>query len=173
MPVKPITPRAGLLQLAKLVAGDLRRGQMSSSLRTVGPALAESPDALPAVLDLLLSEVGKKRPNDSMCDAFLFMIGQALAEARMALEGDAYGPAAEIVAEVRQRLATAAETGRLPLRVMMALAQLFAAAKLDLGDDLRALTATLSEQAAAQSPALGPEDIAAHYAHNLDCAGDA
>ncbi len=164
MPVKTNTPRAGLLQLAKLVVGDLRRGQMSSGLRTVGPALAESPDALLAVLDLLLAEVGKKRPNDSLCDAFLFMIGQVLAEARMALEGDAHGPTAELIAEVRQRLATAAETGRLPPEVMMALAQLFAAAKLDLGDDLRALTVTLSEQAAAHSPPLGPEDIAAHYA---------
>ena len=56
-----------------------------------------------ALLDLLLAEVGKKRPNDSLCDAFLIMIGQALAEARMALEDDASGPAAGLIAEVRQR----------------------------------------------------------------------
>ncbi|ACL56417.1 hypothetical protein [Methylobacterium nodulans] len=163
MPVKTNTPRAGLLQLAKLVAGDLRRGQVSSGLQAVGAALSESAGAVLILLDLLIAESAKKCPNDSLCDAFLFMIGQALAEARMALEADAHGPAAELIAEVKRALIEAAEAGQLSPELLMALAQQFATAKLDLGNDLRSLTAALSEQAAAHSTPLNPEDIAAHY----------
>lgn len=164
MPVKVNTPRAGLLQLARLVAGDLKRGRVSSGLQTVGLALFESPDAVRILLDLFLTEARKKRPNDSLSDAFIFMIGQALAEARMALEADAHGSAATLVAAVRHGLAAAAEAGQLPPELLMAIAHQFAVAKLDLGDELRAFTVSLSERAAeAHEFPLGPEDIAEHY----------
>jgi hypothetical protein len=137
---------------------------MTSGLQTVGLALSENPDAVVAALDLLFAEVGKKRPNQALCEALLFMVGQALEVTRMAIEGDGGDPASGLVADVRQKLVAAVEAGRLPPEVMMALAQQFTAAKLDLGDELRALTVALSEQAAAQSPPLGPEDIASLYA---------
>ncbi len=164
MPATANAPRARILQLAKLVAGDLRHGQMTAGLQTVGLALSENPDAVVAALDLLIAEVGKKRPDQALCEALLFMVGQALETTRMAIEGNGGDPARDLVAEVRQKLVAALEAGRLPPEVMMVVAQQFTAAKLDLGDELRALTVALSEQAAAQSPPLGPEDIASLYA---------
>lgn len=163
MPAMANAPRTRILQLAKLVAADLRRGEMTTGLQTVGLALSENPDALIVVLDLLIKEVGKKRPNGALCDALLFMAGQALDEARMAVEGGSE-PAMNLVAEVRQKLVTAAGSGLLPPEVMMVLGQQFAAAKLDLGDELRALTLALSEQTAAHGPAVSPDDITSHYA---------
>ena len=163
MPATANAPRARIHQLAKRVAADLQRGQMTAGLQTVGLALSEHPDAVIVVLDLLIKEVGKKRPNGALCEALLFMVGQALDEARMAVEGGSE-PAMNIVAEVRQKLVTAAESGLLPPEVMMVLGQQFAAAKLDLGDELRALTLALSEQTAAHGPALSPDNITSHYA---------
>ncbi|WP_092044711.1 hypothetical protein [Methylobacterium pseudosasicola] len=60
-----------MLQLAKRVAGDLRRGQMTDELQTVGLALSERSDAVVVVLDLLIAEVGKKRPDEDLCEVFL------------------------------------------------------------------------------------------------------
>lgn len=114
MPARANAPRARILQLAKLVAGDLRLGQMTSGLQTVGLALSENPDAVVAALDLLIGEVGKKGPDQALCEALLFMVGQALEEARMATEGDGGDPAKGLVEDVRQKLVAAAEAGRLP-----------------------------------------------------------
>ncbi|GJD52943.1 hypothetical protein OPKNFCMD_5711 [Methylobacterium crusticola] len=164
MPGALTTPRAALLRLARLVASDLSRGRVSPGLQTVGSALSESPDAVLLLLDLLLAETRKKRPSERLCDALLLMLGQALAEARMALEADAQGPAAALVADVRRNLVAAAEAGRTSPELLMALARQFALAKLDFGEDLRALTATGAEQAAARGGPVQAEDIAAHYA---------
>ncbi|CAA2105862.1 hypothetical protein MBUL_03401 [Methylobacterium bullatum] len=136
---------------------------MTTGLQTVGLALSEHPNALIDVIDLLIKEVGKKRPNGALYEALLFMVGQALDETRMAVEGGSE-PATKLVAEIRQKLVTAAESGNLPPEVMMALGQQFAAAKLDLGDELRALTLALSEQTVAQGPTLSPDEITSHYA---------
>ncbi|TXN06948.1 hypothetical protein FV222_03870 [Methylobacterium sp. WL103] len=170
MPATANAPRARILQLAKLVAADLRRGQMTAGLQTVGLALSDNPVAVIVVLDLLIKEVGKKRPNDALCEALLFMIGQALDETRMAVEGGSE-PAKNLVKEVRQKLVTAAESGLLPPEVMMVVGQQFTAAKLDLGDELRALILALSEQAASHGPSLSPDDITTHYAAMAEAFG--
>ena len=144
---------------------------MTAGLQTVVIALSENLDAVVIVLDLLTAEVGKKRPNGALCEALLFMFGQALDEARMALEGGAGGAMMRLIAEVRQKLIEAAEARRLPPEVMMVVGQQFAAAKLDLGDELRALTLALSQQAASTGPALSPDDISSHYASMAEALG--
>ena len=164
MPAKVSTPRAALLQLAKLVASDLTRGRTSAGLQSVGLALSENPEAVQNLLDLLLGEIRKKRPSDGLITALVFMIGQALLEGRMALEANLDGPAATLVTDFRHSLVTAAENGGMPPELLMIIGQQFAAAKLDFGDELRTLMVTLSEHAAADhSSELGPSDIAAHY----------
>ena len=85
MPAKTDTPRAALLQLAKVVAGDLDRGGVGPGLQTVDLALSETPDAARILLDLFLAEARKKRPSGSLVEALLFLIGETLSNARMAL----------------------------------------------------------------------------------------
>ncbi|NEU14597.1 hypothetical protein G3T14_21140 [Methylobacterium sp. BTF04] len=171
MPVKKVTPRAGLLQLAKLVAGDLRRGEASLGLQTIGAALSDNPETVLVALDLLFAEVRKKRRNDDLCDAFIFMIGEALNEVRMALESNPDGSGLQLVTEVRQKLTEAAHSDSLPPALLMALAQQFATAKFDLGDELRAGLAAASERMSAQSTGIGPEDITGHYAAMAEALG--
>ncbi|WP_336491556.1 hypothetical protein [Methylobacterium nigriterrae] len=164
MPAKLSPSHAALLQLAKLVANDLGRGRASSGPQTVGLALSQSPDAVQILFDLLLTEADKKRPSERLVEALLFMMGQALSEARMALEADPHGPAATLIADLRRSLAAAAEAGRIPPELLMLIGQQFAAAKLDVGDELRTLMLMLSGQAAAaESSELGSADLAAHY----------
>ena len=57
MPVMANAPRTRILQLAKLVAADLRRGEMTTGLQTVGVALSENPNAVIVVLVLLIKVV--------------------------------------------------------------------------------------------------------------------
>jgi len=156
MPEKQSLHHAALLQLAKLVASDLARGTASTGLQTVGLALSETPEAVQILLDLLLTEAKKKRPSDRLIGALVFMIGEALSEARMALEADPGGPAATLVGDVRGSLIAAAKAGRIPPELLMAIAQQFAAAKLDLGDDLRALVHMRSEHRLLSGPSLAP-----------------
>ena len=160
MPEKLSPHYAALLQLAKLVAGDLAHGTASTGLQTVGLALSETPEAVQILLDLLLTEAKKKRPSDRLIGVLVFMVGEALSEARMALEADPGGPAATLVGDVRGSLIAAAKAGRIPPELLMAIAQQVAAAKLDLGHDLRALVHMHSEQAAAVGSELGPERAA-------------
>src|SRR5215216_3724013 len=79
-------PREALQQLGKLVAKDIAAGRMSEGSRKVGLALASEPDSVLLVLDLLLAEGRKKRPNDGMMTAFGFMISEALEALRMQIE---------------------------------------------------------------------------------------
>jgi hypothetical protein len=172
MPVKKVTPRAGLLQLAKLVAVDLERGEVNPALRAVGLALLDSPGSVHIVLDLLFAEVGKKRPSGDLCRALIVMIGEALAEVRMALESDLESSAVKLVAELRRTLTEAAYSDRLPPELLMALAQQFAAAKLELGEELRAAMAALADKMAAQTPGIKLEDITSQYAALAEALGD-
>ncbi|MDR7040313.1 truncated hemoglobin YjbI [Methylobacterium sp. BE186] len=164
MPAKLSPPEAALLQLAKLVASDLNRGRASSGLQNVGLALSGNSEAVQILLNLLLAEASKKRPSNRLIDAFLFMVGQALSEARMVIDANPHAQAETLVAELRQSLAAAAKAGRIPPELLMAVAQQFAAAKLDLGEELRSVVHMHSERAASHGPELDPNDIAAHYA---------
>jgi hypothetical protein len=172
MPVKKVTPGAGILQLAKLVAGNLRRGEASLGLQTIGAALSDNPETVLVALDLLFAEVRKKRRNDDLCDAFIFMVGEALNEVRMALESNPEGSGTQLVTKVREKLTEAAYSDRLPPAHLMALAQQFATAKFDLGDELRAGLAAASERMSAQSSGVSPEDIAGHYAAMAEALGN-
>lgn len=159
-----MTPRSSVLQLARLVAKDLAAAPASEGARSVGPALASSPEAVLAVLDLLISETRKKRPNDALIAALLFMLNEALREARMSSESRNLDepPLADAV---RAKLNQAAEAGQLSPEVLLMVAQQFAAAKLDIGEGLRAhLMEIADEVGAGMGPESGPDAIAAHYA---------
>lgn len=159
---KVVRARAGMRQLAKLVAGDLGRGEITAGLESVGSALASSPEAVLAVLDLLLAERRKTRPGERLIDALLFMLGEALRESRLAQEGGAPEPARTLIAGVRDRIVAMTGAERLAPDLLLALAQLFVSAGLDPGDDLRVCLQT-EVAAPADGAAVDPADLAAQY----------
>lgn len=140
-----MTPRASLLQLGKLVAKDIARGKLSQGSRDVGDALASYPDAMMEVLDLLITEFRKKRPSSSIISAFMFMLKNALESARWRIENQS-GCTTDVIDKVRATILDSAERKRLSAENLMMIAHCFAAAKLDIGDDLRQIAQTLAYQ---------------------------
>lgn len=140
-----MTPRASILQLGKLVAKDIARGKLSQGSRDVGDALASQPDAVMEVLDLLVGEVHKKRPNSGMISAFTFMLEKALEATRWRIENNSAG-ATDLIDKVRASLEQSAAKQELSADFLLKIAQCFAAAKLDIGDDLRPTIQALSHQ---------------------------
>ncbi|HLN23965.1 MAG TPA: hypothetical protein VK558_08275 [Patescibacteria group bacterium] len=165
-------PRAALTKLAKLVAQDLTDGHMSGGLQGVGEALAAAPNGVPDVLDLLAKEAGKKKPNGALVDAYGFMVGQALEILRYGVERNASN-AVEAVAAVRAKVRSLVEDGKLDPGTLLLILRQFASAKLDLGDDLQELMASLIDH---ESVSILPgkaeiDDTLAEMA--LACGGDA
>jgi hypothetical protein len=138
-----MTPRAALAQLGKLVGDDLFAGRISDHSRRAGDALAASPESLLMVLDLVIAEGRKKRPNEMLVTGLLFMIGAALNVLRMMIESR-HATGASVVDQLRSRLAAAARAGELDPGLFMLIGRQFASAKLDLGDDLRGIMIEVS-----------------------------
>lgn len=138
-----MTPRASLRQLGKLVARDIGKGRLSQGTKDAGEALASQPDAVLEILSLLFAEACRKRPDQGLVSAFLFMLQQALEATRWRIE-NGNSEATDLVKELRVAIAEAGASRKLPAEVFVMIAQCFAAAKLDLGDDVREMIAAIS-----------------------------
>jgi hypothetical protein len=137
-------PRAALTQLGKQIARDLSEGQMSDALQHVGEALAASPDTVIELLDLMAKESRKKKPNDTLIDAYGFMLGQALEIMRYGIERNS-DEAASAVEILRQRIMALAQDGKLEPGLLQMVLRQFVSAKLGLGEDLHAVMAEMME----------------------------
>jgi hypothetical protein len=150
-------PRTTLIQLGKLVAQDLAAERpVSDGLAEVGNALAAHPQSIIELLDLIAKESGKKKANDVLIQAFAFMIGQALDMLRFAVERN-FPEAIEAVAATRVKVLALARDGKLDPGTLLLMLRQFVIAKLDLGEQLQAVMATLTEHQSVASP--GKTDI--------------
>ncbi len=131
-----MTPHSPLLQLARIVAKDMARGGNSRGLQDIGNALASHLDSAREVLELLFVEARKKRPKPGLVTAFLFMLQQALEETRWRIENQS-SESTGLIDNVRALVAEAALKDQLAPELVLMLAQCFAAAKLDIGEDIR------------------------------------
>lgn len=142
-----MTPRAALLQIGKLVAQDIAKGYLSEGTRAVSGLFETYPSLCIDLLDQMVRENVKKKPNTKLITAFSYMLGQALEVLRFGVERSR-PEAKEIVAAIEQRLLTLGNTGALdPALLLMILTQ-YSVAKLAPGDDLRSLMGGFVEQAA-------------------------
>src|SRR4051812_11955428 len=157
-----MAPRAPLVELAKLVGDDLFAGRISDGSRQAADALAASPDSLLMVLDLVIGEGRKKRPNEKLVTGLLFMIGAALDVLRMMMESR-HATAASVGDQLRSRLAEAARAGDLDPALLMLIGRQFASAKLDLGDGLRDIMIEVSADHGPADPQASPEQLESHY----------
>jgi len=122
----------------------------------VGNALAAHPQSILELLDLTAKESGKKKANDVLIEAFAFMIGQALDTLRFAVERN-FPEAIETVAATRAKVLALARDGKLEPGTLLLMLRQFVTAKLDLGEELQAVMATLTEHQSVASP--GKTDI--------------
>jgi hypothetical protein len=138
-------PQAALIQLGKVVAKSLASGHVSNNGdSSVGEALVAYPDAVPDVLDLMARESRKKKPNHALIGAFGFMVGTALETLRFRVERS-YPEAVGAVEAARARVLSLAQEGRLDPGTLLLMLRQFVSAKLDLGDDLQLVMASLMD----------------------------
>jgi hypothetical protein len=155
-------PPTAIAQIAKMICRELDSGVWpSAEALAAGPLLAEA-GATAEIVESVLAEARRKRPDDRMIDAYTFILEGALATLRLQASGGDVG-AGHAIAEVRNRLDDALQKRGVAPEVLMLMARAFARAEIDPGRTLREAMMTARE---AQSPsmlaALTPDDISDH-----------
>src|SRR4051812_49756737 len=102
--------RTTLARLGKLVAADVRAGRAGANSWAASQALEAHPEAVLDLIEMLLSEGRKTRPNEKLVSAYVYMIGQALEFIRMAAE-NGQASAQELADAVRLTLLQAGTSG--------------------------------------------------------------
>lgn len=163
-------PRAALIHLGKLIAQDLAHGTVSDSLPVAGDLLASDPEGMLTVLDLVVREGARKKPNDGLINAYGLLFGEGLQALRYGIEHG--NPQAQaIIASVRERIRALSVEGTLPPELLLVLLTHFSSARLDPGQELQVLMGELMEQA--PSPELSADALGEFMASLLrDFAGD-
>src|SRR5215217_1418740 len=137
--------RTTLARLGKLVAADVTSGQPGANSWAASQALEAHPEAVLDLIEMLLAEGRKTRPNEKLVSAYVYMIGQALEFIRIAAE-NGQASAQELADSVRLTLLQAGTSGLVqPVLLVMVLME-FSNAKLDPGAELQHLMANLFEQ---------------------------
>jgi hypothetical protein len=96
-------PRTAIAQLAKLIGQELESGAgPSEQALAAGPMLAEA-GATTEIVERLLAEAQRKRPNDRMIQAYAFILEGALETLRLQANGGDVSAEHEI-AEVHNRV---------------------------------------------------------------------
>jgi hypothetical protein len=134
--------------------------------------LAEQPEALLLIVELVGAEGRKKRPDEWMYHAYSFMLGQTLEQLRQRSEAG-QRQAAGAVERVRTAIAGHMRSGKLLPAPAVALVSAFSRAGMDAGDDVRvALDEAMSRTASVLPglPALDPADMLRDLA--IACNGD-
>src|SRR5499427_5672768 len=159
-----MTPRTAITQIAKMIGRELESGAgPNEGALAAGPMLAEA-GATTELVDRLLAEARRKRPNDRMIDAYAFMLEAALGTLRVQANGGNV-EADQAIAEVRRGLDYALAKDGIALEVLMLVARAFARAELDPGRALQeAMMSAMEAQSASMPAAPRPQDIADHFA---------
>ncbi len=150
--------RAALLELGAAVAEEMRAGQAALSFGAVGDALAALPQASLEIVGLIGREARRRRPDPHLVAALAYICGQALETLRYGVERS--DPAAAAMLEaVRGRLVAEARSDKADPTVLLLLTKQFAAARLDIGDELRGVMGDILEEEADAAAETGAGDL--------------
>lgn len=159
-----MSPRNALIDMGKSQAKELARGDAGGMGRMASAIMEQAPELVFDLLDLMVAENARKRPNQGLVTAFGFMLGQGIEVLRYGLDR-ASPDAAATVAELERRLLEMGRAGRLDPALLLVVLQHYGAAKLSPGDGLRELMGGLMERAEefgqGPQPGAGPGD---HFA---------
>jgi hypothetical protein len=144
-PSNSMTNPTTLTHLGKLVAVDVATGHPGVNSWAAAQVLQANPAAVLDLIEMLVTEGRKARPNEQLVAAYVYMIGQALEFIQMNLE-NGQASARELAEAVRRALLQAGTSGRVEPTLLMMILMQFANAKLDPGAELQRLMADLVEQ---------------------------
>jgi hypothetical protein len=139
-----MTGRSGFARMAKLVVKEVGAGELGDATHQALDAIGRAPDLAVDVLSLIIKEGARKRPDDKALSAYSFLLGHALDQVRYAVDRDSPGGIA-LAGDLRHSLLAAGADGRISPPIMHLILHVFAAAKLDMGDELRELMQCMME----------------------------
>jgi hypothetical protein len=156
-----------LRELAQLAAEAIAYDGLDE-IQGLGSALAEAPGTALVLLDQMVAEARKKRPDDQLIEGFEFLLGEALAALRRGVETGHPQAVAEVAA-VQERVAVLIAPDALDNETAMLILSQFTEARLDPGSAIRNAVAERHEREVAASPEDGPDinDLMAEIAEQL------
>lgn len=144
-----------LRELARLVAEAIAYDGLDE-MQGLGAALAETPGTVLILLDQMVAETRKKRPDDQLIQAFEFLLAEALAGLRRGVE-DGHPKAVAEVATIQERVAALIGPDTLGGDTAMQILRQFTSARLDPGSAIRSAVAERHEREVAALPEDGPD----------------
>lgn len=144
--------------LAKLVARDAKASWRYGHAGQAQDVLHQNPDAVLAIIDLLHREANRKKPNDSMVNAYLYMLSTSLEGIRYQIDRG-YAWATELVEQVKELLLGLAKGGIIRGTLLIAILNAFRQARLDAGPELSALAGDLAVGQVEPPPNVSPADL--------------
>ncbi|MEO0035229.1 MAG: hypothetical protein RLZZ501_1252, partial [Pseudomonadota bacterium] len=154
-------PRAALIDMGKALAKEVAHGRPGAAAELSAAMLNRAPDHVLDLFELMMAEIGKKRPNQSLLDAFNLMLGQGLESLRYGQER-AEPAASKTLADLERRILAAGRTPTANHTLMLMVLQQYSVARLKPGAELRNLMGDLVEQAADLipdgTPPISPEE---------------
>ncbi len=136
--------RSAVARMVKMVAAEVAEGQLGDASQLAMEAIVRSPELTADLLALIIKEGEKKRPDDKVVSAYGFLLGHALEQIRYAVDRKSPGGLA-LADDLRRTLLAAGTDGRISAPIMLLVLHLFAAAKLEMGDELRDLMQRMME----------------------------
>lgn len=136
-----------LMMFAKHIAADLAAGGPGQGVAMAFAMLDGLPDAAEQLVELIVAESRRKKPDGELIDALALMLGQALESLRFAVESG-HADAAARVDALRTRLIKLGDKDALGPEVLILMIRQFTIANLDPGEALRNLLAERMGEAA-------------------------
>jgi hypothetical protein len=135
-----------LTVLARLVAKEAATsGRPGESAYLAARVLERRPEAALDLLDLIVAESRKKRPNGNLIMAYTYMFGQTLEYTRYGIEAG-HGEAGALAERIRARLLVLAGGGDVEPELLLLAVSEFGNARLEPGDELRAVMTELVDR---------------------------
>ena len=137
---------------AKLYAKDVKAGKASPRSSRARDFMADAPGAVLDVIDLVYREANRKKSNEALVQAYIYMFAAGLEGIRHQVErGQDW--AEELVDAVRELLLLLAKGGVISPQLLMLLLNGFIEAKVAPGDDLTELLGSIALEATEDQPA--------------------
>ncbi len=139
-------PRAAITQIAKLIGRELGSGQGPSDAALAAVATLSAADASAEIVQRLFAEAQRKRPDERMINAYVFMLQITLGTLRLEANGGRVS-AGRTIEGVRDEIERILAKGPADPVVLMLVARAFAQAELDPGQALKeAMMAAMEAQ---------------------------
>ncbi len=140
-----MTSRTALVRIGKMVAAEVAEGHPGSASQLALKSIEAAPEIAADLIELIIKEGMKKRPDDDVIAAYGFLLTYGLEQLRFAVERED-ATAIALADTLRTTLFDAGLNGRISPPLLLLVLHQFAAAKLEMGDPLRDLMQSLMDE---------------------------